>query len=100
MACLSGWKCDTPTGARHATGSRQESKSRNERPLTEVCVVKGWLLRRAAERFQLAVNTAKRWPDRYRRHGAVVLLRMPSHVPGPESLWANASKAHRTGLTW
>jgi len=34
------------------------------------CVVEdGWPLRRAAERFQVAVTTAKRWADRYRLHG-------------------------------
>ncbi len=35
------------------------------------CVVEdGWPLRRAAERFQVAPTTAKRWADRYREHGA------------------------------
>ncbi|WP_310279064.1 IS481 family transposase [Haloactinomyces albus] len=46
-------------------------------PLTETgrlrlarCVVDdGWPLARAAERFQVAVGTAKRWADRYRAHG-------------------------------
>jgi transposase InsO family protein len=46
-------------------------------PLTPVgrlrlarCVVEdGWPLRRAAERFQVAVPTAKRWADRYRAEG-------------------------------
>jgi len=46
-------------------------------PLTELgrlrlarCVVDDhWPLRRAAERFQVAVTTAKRWADRYRSHG-------------------------------
>jgi transposase len=34
------------------------------------CVVEdGWPLRRAAERFQVAVTTAKRWADRYRELG-------------------------------
>jgi transposase InsO family protein len=34
------------------------------------CVVEqGWPLRRAAERFQVSVSTAKRWADRYRRDG-------------------------------
>lgn len=34
------------------------------------CVVEeGWPLRRAAERFQVAVTTAKRWVDRYRADG-------------------------------
>lgn len=46
-------------------------------PLTETgrlrlarCVVEdGWPLARAAERFQVAVGTAKRWADRYRAEG-------------------------------
>lgn len=34
------------------------------------CVVEeGWPLRRAAERFQVSVPTAKRWADRYRQDG-------------------------------
>ena len=34
------------------------------------CVVEdGWTLRRAAERFQVAVTTAQRWASRYREHG-------------------------------
>ena len=34
------------------------------------CVVDDrWPLRRAAERFQVSVGTAKRWADRYREHG-------------------------------
>jgi transposase-like protein len=34
------------------------------------CVVQdGWPLRHAAERFQVAPTTAKRWADRYRTHG-------------------------------
>jgi transposase InsO family protein len=46
-------------------------------PLTELgrlrlarCIVEdGWPLRRAAERFQVAVTTARRWAERYRLHG-------------------------------
>jgi transposase InsO family protein len=35
------------------------------------CVVDdGWPLRRAAERFQVSANTARRWADRYRQLGA------------------------------
>ena len=34
------------------------------------CVVEqGWSLRRAADRFNVSVTTAKRWADRYREHG-------------------------------
>lgn len=35
------------------------------------CVVDdGWPLRRAAERFNVSVTTARRWAERYRRYGA------------------------------
>ncbi|RZT84804.1 transposase IS481 family protein [Pseudonocardia sediminis] len=38
------------------------------------CVVdEGWPLRRAAERFQVAVNTAARWSQRYRIGGAAAM---------------------------
>jgi transposase len=51
--------------------------SHRNAPLTETgrlrlarCVVEdSWPLRRAAERFQVAVTTAQRWATRYRRHG-------------------------------
>ncbi|MFC4562502.1 helix-turn-helix domain-containing protein, partial [Nocardiopsis mangrovi] len=34
------------------------------------CVVDdGWPLRRAADRFQTSVSTARRWAGRYRAHG-------------------------------
>lgn len=37
------------------------------------CVVDdGWPLRRAAERFQCSVTTAKRWADRYRARDELV----------------------------
>jgi hypothetical protein len=39
------------------------------------CVVEQrWPLRRAAERFQVSVSTAKRWADRYRAHGEAGLV--------------------------
>lgn len=45
--------------------------SPNGRLRLAVCVVvDGWPLRRAAERFQVAPTTAKRWADRYREQGA------------------------------
>lgn len=55
-------------------------------PLTETgrarlarCVVdQGYPLRAAAERFQVAVPTAKRWADRYRAHGGAGLADRPS----------------------
>ncbi|MGK3207958.1 leucine zipper domain-containing protein, partial [Amycolatopsis sp. MEPSY49] len=34
--------------------------------LAQCVVEEDWPLRRAAERFQVAVTTAKRWADRYR----------------------------------
>jgi transposase InsO family protein len=49
------------------------------------CVVEdGWPLRRAAERFQVSVNTAKRWADRYRTHGKAGMVdrsSRPHHSP-------------------
>ncbi|GAB3697237.1 integrase core domain-containing protein [Saccharopolyspora tripterygii] len=62
-------------------------------PLTETgrlrlarCVVEdGWVLRRAAERFQVSVTCAKRWADRYRAHGEVGMLdrsSRPRRSPG------------------
>lgn len=37
--------------------------------LAQLVVDKGWTLRRAAERWNCSVTTAKRWADRYRAHG-------------------------------
>lgn len=62
-------------------------------PLTETgrlrlarCVVEdGWVLRRAAERFQVSVTCAKRWADRYRAHGEDGMLdrsSRPRRSPG------------------
>jgi transposase InsO family protein len=49
------------------------------------CVVDdGWPLRRAAERFQVAVTTAKRWADRYRLYGEAGMVdrsSRPHHSP-------------------
>lgn len=55
------------------------------------CVVDdGWTLRRAADRFQVSPNTAKRWTDRYRQHGPAGMSdrssrphRSPRRTPGP-----------------
>jgi transposase-like protein len=38
--------------------------------LARVVVDQGWLVRRAAERFQVSPTTAARWVARYREHGA------------------------------
>jgi len=49
------------------------------------CVVEdGWPLRRAADRFQVGVTTAKRWADRYRADGAAGMSdrsSRPQHSP-------------------
>jgi hypothetical protein len=49
------------------------------------CVVdQGWPLRRAAERFQVSVSTAKRWVDRYRQFGEAGMVdrsSRPHHSP-------------------
>ena len=49
------------------------------------CVVDdGWPLRRAAERFQVSVTTAKRWADRYRTEGPASMAdrsSRPHHSP-------------------
>ncbi|GAB3681861.1 IS481 family transposase [Saccharopolyspora tripterygii] len=61
-------------------------------PLTETgrlrlarCVVEdGWVLRRAAERFQVSVTCAKRWADRYRVAGEAGMVdrsSRPWHSP-------------------
>jgi transposase len=61
-------------------------------PLTETgrlrlarCIVEDrWPLRRAAERFQVAVTTAARWADRYREHGQAGMAdrsSRPHHSP-------------------
>ena len=43
------------------------------------CVVEeGWSLRRAAERFQVSHNTARRWAQRYRQEGAAGMVDRPS----------------------
>ena len=42
---------------------------RGRLPLARCVVEQGWSLRRAAERFQVSVPTAKRWADRYRGEG-------------------------------
>jgi transposase InsO family protein len=50
------------------------------------CVVEeGWPLRRAAERFQVAVTTARRWADRYRESGQAGMVdrsSRPHYSPG------------------
>jgi transposase InsO family protein len=49
--------------------------SPNGRLRLALCVVvDGWPLRRAAERFQVAPTTAKRWADRYREQGAAGMI--------------------------
>jgi transposase InsO family protein len=92
-------------------------------PLTELgrlrlaqCVVDdGWPLRRAAERFQVAVTTAKRWADRLREFGPAGMVdrssrphRSPARTPAPverkvlhlrtTKRWGPARIAGRLGL--
>ncbi|MBM0256812.1 helix-turn-helix domain-containing protein [Micromonospora sp. 4G55] len=49
-------------------------------------------LRRAAERFQVSVNTAKRWADRYRTEGVRAWLTGPAvrddPRTGPDLRWS------------
>lgn len=81
-----GVDCDICTGTRKALMPHRNA------PLTELgclrlarCVVEdGWALRRAAERFQVAVTTARRWADRYRQQGAAGMAdrsSRPHHSP-------------------
>jgi transposase InsO family protein len=52
--------------------------------LAQLVVDKGWTLRRAAERWNCSVTTAKRWADRYRQHGRAGLVdrsSRPVHSP-------------------
>lgn len=42
--------------------------------LAQLVVDKGWPLRRAAERWNCSVTTAKRWADRYRAHGRAGMI--------------------------
>jgi transposase InsO family protein len=52
--------------------------------LARCVVVDGWTLRRAAERFQVCPNTAKRWADRYRTDGEAGMRDLssrPHHSP-------------------
>jgi transposase InsO family protein len=92
-------------------------------PLTELgrlrlarCVVDdGWPLRRAAERFQVSVNTAARWAGRYREQGPAGMAdrssrprRSPRRTPAPverkvlhlrgKRRWGPARIAGRLGL--
>jgi transposase InsO family protein len=46
--------------------------------LARLIVEDGWPVARAAERFQVAWPTAKRWADRYRRLGAAGMQDLPS----------------------
>ncbi|WP_271035829.1 leucine zipper domain-containing protein, partial [Mycolicibacterium hassiacum] len=46
--------------------------------LAQAVVDQGWSLRRAAERFQCSVATAKKWADRYRDGGEAAMVDRPS----------------------
>jgi transposase InsO family protein len=75
----------------------------------------GWPLRRAADRFQVSPNTAKRWADRYRCGGVAAMVdrssrphRSPRRTPAPverkvlhlraKRRWGPARIASRLGL--
>lgn len=52
--------------------------------LAQLVVDQGWTLRRAAERFGVAVNTARRWAQRYREQGLAGMVdksSRPKHCP-------------------
>jgi transposase InsO family protein len=80
-----GVDCDVYTDLPEALVSHRNA------PLSETgrlrlarCVVDDrWPLRRAAERFQVSVNTAKRWADRYR-------------AAGPAGMADRSSRPHRS----
>jgi transposase InsO family protein len=57
--------------------------------LARCVVVQGWPLRRAAERFNVSVTTAKRWADRYRELGVAGMAdrsSRPHRSPGRVSV--------------
>jgi hypothetical protein len=55
----------------HANATLTE---RGRLKLAQCVVDDGWPLRRAAERYQVSVPTAKRWADRYRQLGAAGMV--------------------------
>lgn len=57
--------------------------------LAQLVVDQKWPLRRAAERWNCSVTTARRWAKRYREHGRAGMLdrsSRPNHSPGQTSL--------------
>ncbi len=83
--------------------------------LAQLIVEKGWTLRRAAERWNCSVTTAKRWSDRYRLFGRAGMVdrssrpissprRMPTRVERRvigmriSRRWGPARIAYRLGL--
>ena len=59
----------------HANASLTE---RGRLKLARCVVDEGWSLRRAAERFQVSHNTARRWASRYRQLGTAGMVDRPS----------------------
>ncbi|GAB5019512.1 hypothetical protein JHV675_24240 [Mycobacterium avium subsp. hominissuis] len=58
------------------------------------CVVEdGWSLRRAAERFQVAVTTAQRWASRYRELGPAGMADRSSRPSNDQNLWMSLGGA-------
>jgi transposase InsO family protein len=96
----------------HANATLTE---RGRLKLAQCVVEQQWPLRRAADRFQVSVTTAKRWADRYRELGAAGMVdrssrphRSPSRTPAPlerkvlhlraTRRWGPARIAGRLGL--
>jgi transposase InsO family protein len=86
-------KCEL---SRNALLNSEVFVSHRNAPLSETgrlrlarCIVEdGWSLRRAAERFQVAVTTAQRWAKRYREEGSAGMVdrssrphRSPNQTP-------------------
>ena len=65
--------------------------------LAQLVVDKGWTLRRAAERWNCSVTTARRWADALprlgpRRHGRPVLASPPLAAPDPDATRATRDR--------
>lgn len=78
------WSCLWFTPAGGPPGHRNAPLSETGRLRLARCVIDdGWPLRRAAERFQVSVNTAKRWAERNR-------------ADGPSGMADRSSRPHRS----
>lgn len=75
MTKASGWGVEQPRNRTHTTEVFVSHANAQLTPagrlrLAQLVVDKGWPLRRAAERWNCSVTTARRWAERYRVHGA------------------------------